>query len=307
MSQTITNGSLPRLQQEGLESIFGESFKRKPQQHLRYFDMRTSTKSFEVLLMAENTKSAVLKTEGDSITFDVIGQAASPKFVHRVYGLGLRITEEALDDDLYNVLSRGSQMIGDSVRDRISIVAANVLNNAFDTGVTMEGGDGLNLCSTAHVFGPNQSGTYSNRIAVDANLSEASLENLLIQISNAKDNRDKFINLNPEQLVISTADQFNAHRIIRSTLRTATAENDTNAIKDMGILQGDFVIEPYKTDANSWFVTTDVEDGLIGFTRRSERFLEDMGFESGVKKFKGDWRGEFGWGESRGVYGSAGG
>ena len=303
---TITNGSAPRLQQLGIESIFGNAYSKHPQAHLKYFDQRTSSKSFEVLTMIENTKSAVKKDEADSITFDTIGQGMTPKFVHETIGLGLRFSEESLEDDLYNVLSRGATMIGDSVRDKESTDAANILNNAFDTGKTMAGGDGLNLCSTAHVFGPNGSGTFSNRLTTDADLSEASLESLMIQIANAQDNRGKFIRLGAEKLVIAPANMFNAHRILKSTLRSSTAENDANAIRDMGLLSGETCVDQYLSDADAWFLTTDADDGLIAFTRRGERFLEDDGFESGVKKMKGDKRISFGWGEPRGVYGTQG-
>jgi len=303
---TITSGSAARLQQEGLESIFGNAYKRKEQAYRKYYESRTSSKAYEVLLMVEDTKQAVTKDEGDSIQFDVIGQGMAPKFVHSTIGLGLRVTEEALEDDLYNVLSKGAKMLGDSVRDKENQMAANVLNNAFDTSFTMPGGDGLNLSSTAHVFGPNQSGTYSNRLTTDADLTEASLEALMIQIANSQDNRGKFIELSSKDLVIAPANMFNAHRILKSTLRSGTAENDANAIRDMGLLASDFCIDQYLTDADAWFVTTDCDDGLLAYTRRQERFKTDEGFESGVQKYKGDKRVSFGWGEPRCIFGSQG-
>lgn len=306
MGQTILLGNAPRLQQLGLESIFGNAYNKHPQAHLMYFGQKTSKKSFEVQLMMENTKSAQIKDEADSIAFDVIGQGFAPKYVHDVIGLGLRFSKEALSDDLYDVLSTGTRMIGDSLRDKESTMAANVLNNAFDTGFVMEGGDGLNLCSTAHVFGPNQNGTFSNRLVTDAALSEASLEALMIQIANARDNRNKRIRLKADKLIIATANMFNAHRITKSVLRSNTANNDANAIRDMGLLSGEAVIDTYLTDTKAWFLTTDADKGLTAFTRWAEEFEDDIGFESGVKKMKGTKRISFGWGEPRGIYGSQG-
>ena len=303
---TILNGNAPRLQQLGLEAIFGEAYNKHPQAHLQYFEQKTSKKAYEVQLMMENTKTAQTKDEADSIAFDVIGQGFSPKYVHEVIGLGLRFSEEALSDDLYDVLSTGTRMIGDSLRDKESTMAANVLNNAFDTGVVMSGGDGLNLCSTAHVYGPNQSGTFSNRLSTDADLSEASLEAMMIQIANARDNRNKRIRLMSTKLIIATSNMFNAHRIVKSVLRSNTADNDANAIRDMGLLSGEAVVDTYLTDADAWFVCTDAPNGLTAFTRWAQRFQDDIGFESGVKKMKGDKRLSFGWGEPRGVYGTQG-
>lgn len=303
---TIVSGSAPRLQQEGLESIFGERYQMEDMAFKKYFELRESQKAYEALLMVENTKQATVKDEADSIDFDVIGQGMAPKFVHQTIGLGLRFSEESLEDDKYNILSKGAQMIGDSVRDKECQMGADILNNAFDTGETMLGGDGLNLISTAHTFGPNQTGTYSNRLTTDADLSEASLEALMIQISNTQDNRGKFIRLKAKDLIIAPANQFNAHRILKSTLRSATADNDTNAIKDMGLLSGDHIIDQYLTDADAWFIKTDCADGLICFKRRQERFLRDMGFESGVEKYKGDKRLSFGWGDPRCIFGSQG-
>lgn len=303
---TITNGSAPRLQLEGLQGIFGEAYARKEMVYKKYFDMRSSSKSYEVLLMVEDFKQAEIKDEADSITFDVAGQGAAPKFVHETIALGARCSEESLEDDLYSVLSKSAQRIGDSLRDKECQMAADILNNAFDTAEVMPGGDGLNLCSTAHVYGPNQTGTYSNRLTTDADLSEASLEALMIQIMNAQDNRGKYIRLESENLIINPANVFNAHRIVKSTLRSAVADNDANAIRDMGLLSQEFCVDQYLTDADAWFVTTSAEDGLIGFTRREARFLEDMGFDSGVKKYKGDKRLSFGWGDPRGIFGTQG-
>ena len=303
---TIVSGNAPRLQQAGLESIFGLNYAKHAPQHLKYFDMRTGTKSYEVALMVENTKTAQDKSEADSISFDTIGQGFAPKFVHSTIGLGLRISEEAMEDDQYNVLSKGAKMLGESIYNKECTMAANVLNNAFDTTYTMQGGDGLNLCSTAHVYGPNQSGTYSNRLTTDADLSEATLEALLIQLSNTQDNRGKFIKVMSKDLIIATGNQFNANRILNSEGRVNSANNDINAIRNMGLLSSDYIVDQYLTDADAWFLTTDVDDGLIGYTRRAERFMEDYGYESGVKKYKADKRLSFGWGDPRGIYGSQG-
>ena len=128
----------------------------------------------------------------------------------------------------------------------------------------------------------------------------------MIQIADARDNRNKRIRLKSDKLIIATANMFNAHRITKSVLRSNTTDNDANAIRDMGLLSGEAVVDTYLTDINAWFITTDAEDGLTAYTRRAERFLDDVGFESGVKKMKGDKRLSFGWGEPRGIFGTQG-
>lgn len=307
MTATILSGNAARLQLEGLNTIFGNAYKRKEQAFKKYFDMKTVTNSaYEVAQMMENTKQAGYKEEGAVVEFDTLGQGFTPKWVHRVIALAVKISEEALDDDKYGVLKKSSTMLGDSIRDKECQIAADVLNNAFDTTVVMAGGDGLNLCSTAHVFGPNQSGTYSNRLTVDADFSEASLEALMIQIANAQDKRGKFIQLSSEKLVIAPANMFNAHRVTKSTLRSNTANNDANAVKDMGLLSGDHIVDQYLTDTDAWFVTTDASDGLCHYTRKAERFMKDEGWESATQKFKGDKRLSVGWGDPLGIFGSQG-
>ena len=306
MGNIIATGNIPRLLQDGLNKVFGESFKRFELQWPSIYDRDTSTKNFEIDQMVEGFGAATTKPEGAGISFDSQSQGFAPKYQHVTTAKGFMVTEEALEDELYGVLKNGSRALGASMRVREETRGASVLNNGFDSAFLQPGGDGQPLFSAAHPQGPSSSGTFSNQLAVAADLSEASLEDMLILIGQATDNRGLQIQLRAEKLIIPVNLQFESQRILRSVLQNDTANNATNAIKDMGaIAQGDSV-NNYLTDTNAWFIKTDAPNGMRYFTRREMRFGQDNAFTTGNMRMKADKRDSFGWSEPRGMFGTAG-
>lgn len=304
-SGTISTGSLPRLLQEGVANVFGNSLREHQKKFDKMFMESQSTKAFEVDVQLEGFGRATSKPEGDDITFDSRQQGFTPKYVHTTFAKGYIVTEEALEDELYGQLNDGARALARSMMITKEIEAAAVYNNGFDTSVTMTDGDGLPLFSTAHVNGPS-GGTYSNRLTVDADLSEASLEDLLIQIGEIEDARGLPAALQAIRLITAPAEAFNAQRILGSVLQNDTGNNATNAVRDMNAVRDGFISNPFLTDADAWFLLTDAPHGMKCYTRRAVRFGQDNAFTSGNARFKADERYSFGWSDARGAFGSAG-
>jgi hypothetical protein len=305
MSGTITTGNLPRLLQEGLNSVFGNEYKEHPKEYDKVFDVKSSKKNFEVDAQLEGMGLAPEKPEGDEISFDSFRQGFTPKYKHITYGKGFIVTKEALADELYGELKKRARMLAFSMTQTKEVVAANVLNRGFNSAFTMVDGDGSALFSTAHVNGPS-GGTFSNKLAVDADLSEAALEDLLIQIGQATDPRGLQIALQGTRLVVEKGMQFEAQRILGSVLQNDTGNNATNAVRDMNSLRDGFTVNHYLTDTDAWFVKTNCPDGLSNFDRQSVEFGQDNAFTSGNARMKADERYSFGWTDPRGCYGTSG-
>ena len=305
MAGTIGTGSVPRLLQAGVANIFGNSLKAHTNKWDKMFSMNKSTKNFEVDVQLEGFNRASSKPEGDDITFDSRRQGFTPKYPHITFAKGYIVTEEALEDELYGQLNDGARALARVMNITKEIEGAAVYNNGFDTGVTMIDGDGSPLFSTSHANGPS-GGTYSNRLTVDADLSEASLEDMLIQIQTATDARGLPAALQAARLVNAPANSFEAQRILGSVLQNDTGNNATNAVRDMNAVRDGFISNPFLTDADAWFLTTDAPNGLKYFNRRAVRFGQDNAFTSGNARFKADERYSFGWSDARGAFGSAG-
>ncbi len=303
---TITTGNIPRLLQEGLNSVYGNAYNEFQTEYDKIFDTSQSRKAFEVDAQLDSFGLAAQKTEGDEITFDSTSQGFTPKYPNLTYAKGFIITKEALQDELYDQFMKKARMLAFSMRQTKEVVAANVLNNGFDSNFVMTDGDGSQLLSTSHLNGPS-GGTYSNKLTVDADLSEAAIEDLLIQIGQATDSRGKRIALQGTRLIIPTALQFEAQRILGSVLQNDTGNNATNAIRDMNSLRDGFTVNHYLTDANAWFIKTDVQDGLKYYTRQEAEFGQDNAFTSGNARMKADERYSFGWTDGgRSLFGSQG-
>ena len=256
---TMTTGSFPRLLQEGVAEVFGRKYNERETQWDKILDAKSSRKNFEVGVQAEGLGLMAEKPQGDDITFDTRRQGFSPKFIHTTYGKGFIVTMEALQDELYGEIAASAEALARSARQTEEQTAANILNRGHDATQTMVDGDGSALFSTTHSNGPS-GGTYSNRLTVAASLSEASLEDLTTQIRETKDARGLVINLMPKRLIVPPRLQFEAHRILGSVLQNDTANNATNALKDMGMYQGGngYVVNDYLTDTATWFIKTDV-------------------------------------------------
>ncbi len=305
MAGTIATGNIPRLLQEGLNKIFGATYDEHPKEFDKIFDTFESSKNFEVDAQLEGLGLAPEKPQGDEISFDSFRQGFTPKYQHLTYAKGFKATKEAIRDELYGQLANRTRRLAFSMTQTKEVVAANVLNRGFNSSFTQVDGDDIELFSTVNVNGPS-GGTFSNKLAVDADLSEASLEDLIIIIGQAKDPRDLQIALQGTRLIVPVALQFEAQRILGSVLQSNSAENNTNAVRDMNSLRDGFTVNHYLTDNDAWFIKTNAPDGMKYFTRQSVEFGEDNAFTSGNARIKADERYSFGYSDKRGMYASAG-
>lgn len=300
-----TTGSIPRLLQTGLNKVFGDAYAEHNEQYSLIFDKENSSKSYEVDQLVEGFGLAPSKTEGDDLAYDTFQQGINPKYVHLTYAKGFIVTKEAMADELYGVFNKRAKALAFSMRQTKEVVAANILNRGFNSSYTMTGGDGKQLFNTAHVDGPGGT-TYSNTLATAADLSETSLEDLLIQIGDAKDSRGLQIALQATRLIVPVNLQFTAQRILGSVLQNDTADNATNAVRDMNSVRDGFVVNNYLTDTDAWFLKTNCPEGMKCMERQMVEFGEDNAFNSGNMRFKADERYSFGWSNARGLYGTEG-
>jgi len=286
----------------GLNALFGLEYKQYPNQWSAVFEKNTSDKAFEEDLLMEGFGEAPIKAEGAPIAYETASEMWTARYNHDTYALAFSLTEEAEEDGLYGSLSRKYvKALARSMVHSKEIVGANVLNNGFDNAFT--GGDGKELLATDH---PTGSGDQSNELSTAADLSETSLEQILINISNQLDDRGIPSAAMGTKLVIPPELVFIAERVLKSTLRTNTAENDINAIKSIGYLpQGTHVMQRL-TDTDAWFVCTDINDGLKMFQRAPMKRGMEGDFETGNVRYKCRERYSFGWTDWRGIYGSPG-
>lgn len=303
----ITTGSIPRLVQEGVARIFGDSLTEWDAKYNKIFKVLKSTKAYEIDVQLEGFGLASEKDQGDDITFDSRMQGYAPKFVHSTWAKGCIVTEEALDDELYDQLDKGARALARSMNVTREVEAHAVLNDGWDTSVVMPGGDGKPLWSTTHPNGPS-GGTFSNRLEVEADLSEEALEDLLGLIGRAEDARGLPAMITAERLVVaSSVNQFNTQRIMGSVLQNDTANNATNAIRDMNMIKMGWMATPFLTQDRAWFLTTNAPDGLTFYQRKDVAFGQDNSFTTGNARFKASMRQSQGWSDARGAYGGSSG
>ena len=302
----ISTGSIPRLLLEGLKNTFGTEYDAHQMQFDKIFSEESSTKAYEVDQLVEGFSLAPVKTEGDDLAYDNgLQQGINPKYIHLTYAKGFQVTAEALADEQYGLFAKRARALAFSMQTTRETVAANVLNNGFDSAYTMAGGDGKELFDSAHRDG-SLGNTYSNILATAADLSEASLEDMLIQIGNAVDSRGLQIALQAERLIVPVGLQFTAERILRSTDQSGTANNDINAVRSMRAVRDGCTVNNYLTDADGWFIKTNAKQGLTYMNRQDAEYGEDNAFNSGNARFKASQRYSFGWSDARGCYGTPG-
>lgn len=299
----INSGSFAKALMPGVNKWYGDSYSEYPLIWKKMFETESSTKGYEEDVQTTGFGLLAQKPEGSAINFDTASQGFIQRYTHIAYALGFVVTEEAIDDDQYMVIAKKrSKALGFSVRQTQEVVAANILNRAFTS--TYAFGDGKELIATDH---PNYTGgTASNELTTPADLSEASIEQLLIQVMNATDDRGLRINIMPKSLIVPTALAFEATRILKSNLQNDTANNATNAMKEMGLFADGIIVNPYLTDTDAWFIRTNCPDGLKAFMRREPSVADDSDFDTSNAKFKAAFRASWGATDFRGVYGSAG-
>ena len=289
--------------------IYGHKYNQYPMEYSQIFETKTSRKAFEEDVGITGFGLASVKTEGNAIAYDTEQQGFLTRYNHVVYGLGFIITEENMDDDQYDVIgARRTEGLAFSMIQTEETVHANVLNRAFNTSFT--GGDGSTLIASAGAGSashPNVSGgTWTNGPVSDADLSEAALEQAVIDIGNFQDDRGKKIQVMPTQLIVSNDDQFEPQRILKGSERPGTANRDINVLHMMGSIPK-VVINHYLTDADAWFVQTNIPNGMCSFLRKDTGFAIDNDFDTSNAKFKVQKRFSAGWTDPRCMYGSEGG
>lgn len=306
MSGVITTGNISRLLVEGVKNVFGQAYEAHATQWDKLCDTEDSQKAFEQDQQFEGFGLAPVKQEGAGVAYDSQQEGFSPKFQNLTYAKGFIVTKEAMKDNLYHLFDRRARALAFSMQQTKENVGANVYNRGFNSAFLMPGGDGKELFSTAHINGPSDSTTFSNTLAVPAALSEASLEELLIQINEATDPRGLRIALRGERLIVPPKLGFEAERILNSTLQNDTANNAINAVRSTGMLPGGHMVNNYLTSDSAWFIKTNAPDGVKCFGRQGVEFDQDMDFGTSNARFKADERYSFGWSDPRGAYGSAG-
>ena len=287
----------------GLNALFGMEYKRYGEQHKEIYETESSDRSFEEETKLSGFGTAPVKAEGSAIAYDNAQEAWSTRYNHETIALGFSITEEAVEDNLYDSLSaRYTKSLARAMAYTKQVKAAAILNNGFNA--TYAGGDGVALFSTAHptVGG----GVNSNTAAVQVDLNETSLEAAVIQIAAWTDERGLLIAAKPQKLVIPPALMFVADRLLKTEGRVGTADNDINALKQMGSIPGGSTVNNFLTDTNAWFICTDVPNGMKHFVRTAMSTAMDGDFDTGNVRYKARERYSFGWSDPLGMWGSSG-
>ena len=299
----ISRSQLVKELEPGLNALFGLEYNRYDNEHAEIFITETSDRAFEEEVMLSGFAAAAAKSEGAPVVFDDATEAYTSRYTHQTFALAFAITEEAIEDNLYDRLAaRYTRALARSMSQTKQQIAADVLNNAFNSGVT--GGDGVELCATNHPLA--NGGTFSNELATPADLSETSLEQSLIDIAAFVDERGLKIALQGTKLIIPKELQFTAERILKSPLRVATADNDINAIKNMGMIPQGYRVNHFLTDTDAFFIMTDAPNGLKHFVRSPIKTAIEGDFDTGNVRFKARERYSFGFSDARGIFGSPG-
>ncbi len=287
----------------GLNALFGMEYNRYGEEHKEIFETETSERSFEEETKLSGFSAAPVKNEGAAIAYDNAQEAWTARYNHETIALGFSITEEAIEDNLYDALSaRYTKSLARAMAYTKQTKAAAVLNNGFTAG--FNGGDGVPLFSTQHPL--VSGGVNSNRPSTPADLNETSLEAAVIQIAGWTDERGLLIAARPTKLVVPPALMFVATRILETELRVGTADNDINALKNNGSIPGGYTVNHYLTDTNAWFLTTDVPNGLKHFVRTPLQNSMDGDFDTGNVRYKARERYSFGFSDPLGAFGSPG-
>jgi len=288
----------------GLNALFGLQYATYGEEHKEIYETEKSERSFEEETKLSGFSAAPVKNEGSAIAYDNAQEAFTARYNHETIALGFSITEEAVEDNLYDSLSaRYTKGLARAMAYTKQVKAASVLNNGF-TGGVYAGGDGVALFSTAHPL--ISGGTNSNRPSTNSDLNETSLENAVIQIAAWTDERGLLIAAKPRKLIVPPALQFVATRLLETNLRVGTADNDINALKNNGSIPEGYTINHYLTDTNAWFLCTDVPNGLKHFERMALSTSMDGDFDTGNVRYKARERYSFGFSDPLGVFGSPG-
>ena len=287
----------------GLNALFGLEYKKYGEEHKEFFETETSERSFEEETKLSGFSAAPVKGEGSAIAYDNAQEAWTARYQHETIAMGFSLTEEAIEDNLYDSLSsRYTKALARAMAYTKQVKAAAILNNAFTGGPTY--GDGVVLCSTSHPL--VSGGVNSNTPSTQVDLNETSLEAAVVQIAGWTDERGLLIAAKPRKLVVPPSLMFVAERLLKTPNRVGTADNDINALKSMSSIPDGFTVNHYLTDTNGWFLTTDVPNGLKHFVRMPLANSMDADFDTGNSRYKSRERYSFGVSDPLGIFGSSG-
>lgn len=300
MAGVITTASHPKALWPGIKAWWGQVYNEHATEYDKLFDSDTSSMNYEEDVQLTGFGLAPVKSEGSGVAYDSEIQGFTTRYTHIAYALGYIVTKEELDDNLYEQVSRRrAAALAMSFRQTKENVGANVYNRAFNS--TYKGGDGVALCATNH---PNTTGgTFANKPVVDADLSEASLEDALIAIMGFQNDRGLLINVMPKSLVVARQNWYNANRILKSVYSPGTADNAINVLVATNALPEGIVMNHYLTSPGAWFVRTNIQNGLKYYSRVGIQFDQDNDFDTMNAKAKGYERYSFGWTDPRAIYG----
>jgi hypothetical protein len=298
----ISRMQLVKELEPGLNALFGLEYDRYENQDKEIFDTESSDRAFEEEVMLGGFANAAVKPEGQGIVYDDAQETYTARYTNETVALAFALTEEAVEDNLYDKLStRYTKALARSMANTKQVKAANILNNAF--AAANPGGDGVPLNSAAH---PTLSANQTNTLAVAADLNETSLEQMLIDIANMQDERGMRIALRGMKMIIPVNLQFIAERLMKSAGRPGTADNDINATKNMGMVPEGYVVNNFLTDTDAWWIKTDAPNGLKHFTRAPIRTAMEGDFDTGNVRYKARERYSYGWSDWRGIFGTPG-
>ena len=299
----ISRAQLVKELEPGLNALFGLEYKRYENEASQIFDQESSDRAFEEEVMLSGFGTADVKPEGQGISYDDAQETYTARNTHETVALAFALTEEAIEDNLYDrISSRYTKALARSMATSKQVKGANVLINAFAAS-GYNGGDGESLCGNAH---PTLNGNQSNVPSTAADLSETSLEQALIDIAGYQDERGLKIAAQGQKMIIPKELQFTAERIMKSQGRVGTADNDINAIKAMGMVPQGYTVNHYLTDTDAWFIKTDVPNGMKHFVRAPLKTAMEGDFDTGNVRYKARERYSFGWSDWRGIYGNQG-
>ena len=300
---TISRAQMLKELLPGLNALFGLEYNRYGEEHKDIYESETSERAFEEEQKLSGFSAAPVKGEGSAIEYDNAQESYTARYTHETIAMGFSITEEAIEDNLYDSLSgRYTKGLARAMAYTKQVKASNVLNRAFNSTYTY--GDGKVLCATDHPL--VSGGTNSNRPANAADLNETSLEAAIIQLASWTDERGLLIAAKAKKLIIPADLMFVAERLMKTPNRVGTSDNDINAIKSMGIVPGGFAVNNFLTDTNAWFLTTDIPNGLKHFTRAAMSTSMDGDFDTGNARYKARERYSFGVSDPLGIFGSPG-
>ena len=299
---TISRMQLVKELEPGLNALFGLEYDRYENQDKEIFDTESSDRAFEEEVMLGGFANASVKPEGSGVAYDDAQETYTARYTNETIALAFTLTEEAVEDNLYDKLStRYTKALARSMANTKQVKAANILNRGFNSSYL--GGDNKELLATDH---PTLSGDQKNELSTAADLNETSLEQALIDIADMADERGLKIALRGMKLIIPVNLQFNVERLLKSPGRPATADNDINAVKSMGMLPQGYVVNNFLTDTDAWFIKTDAPNGMKHFTRAPIRTAMEGDFDTGNVRYKARERYSFGWSDWRGGFGSPG-